>query len=275
MRCKFCFATFQDVKNSILPKGHLPEEEAVKVVHALVDYGFEKITFAGGEPTLCPWLPRLIQVAKMRGLTTMIVTNGTNLSNKFLAHNVNQLDWIALSVDSLNDRTNVDSGRALIGKRAIKKDAYIEIANSIKQYGYGLKINSVIHSKNHDEDFGVFMKIVQPKRWKVLQVLPIIGQNDGNVDDFKISNEQFELFKMRHSKIDDVTKIVYENNMEMQGSYAMVDPAGRFYDNVEGKYNYSEKITDVGVFSAITQVNYSTEKFINRGGLYDWKRTKK
>ncbi|MEO0472453.1 MAG: radical SAM protein, partial [Bacteroidota bacterium] len=54
MRCGFCFATFQDVKRTILPKGHLPKEDALNVVQAIAKAGFEKITFAGGEPTLCP-----------------------------------------------------------------------------------------------------------------------------------------------------------------------------------------------------------------------------
>ena len=67
MRCKFCFATFQDVKNSILPRGHLPKQDAIEVVLQLAEIGFEKITFAGGEPTLCPWLPDLITIAKEMG----------------------------------------------------------------------------------------------------------------------------------------------------------------------------------------------------------------
>ena len=56
MRCRFCFATFQDVRQSVLPKGHLPREDALRVTEALAEH-FEKITFAGGEPLLCPWLP--------------------------------------------------------------------------------------------------------------------------------------------------------------------------------------------------------------------------
>ena len=64
MRCKFCFATFQDVKQSILPKGHLPKEDALQLIKLFADFGFEKITFVGGEPTLCPWLPELIAYAK-------------------------------------------------------------------------------------------------------------------------------------------------------------------------------------------------------------------
>ena len=65
MRCGFCFATFQDVKQEMnLPKGHLPEENCILVVDRIAEFGFEKINFVGGEPTLCPWLPDLIVRAK-------------------------------------------------------------------------------------------------------------------------------------------------------------------------------------------------------------------
>src|SRR6478672_1227479 len=87
MRCKFCFATFQDVKQSILPQGHLPKEQAIQVVQQLARFGFQKITFAGGEPSLCPWLNELITSAKDAGMTTMIVTNGSRLTDNFLEAN--------------------------------------------------------------------------------------------------------------------------------------------------------------------------------------------
>lgn len=115
MRCKFCFAGFKDVKQSVLPKGHLPKEQTIQVVQQLADLGFEKITFAGGEPTLCSWLPELIATAKQAGLTTMIVSNGTKLTDKFLQDNQKNLDWIAISVDSLQLDTNKAIGRAISG----------------------------------------------------------------------------------------------------------------------------------------------------------------
>lgn len=271
MRCKFCFATFQDVKNSILPKGHLPEEEAVKVVEELAKFGFEKITFAGGEPTLCPWLSKLIRTAKEHGLTTMIVTNGTRLTDKFLTDNQNYLDWIALSVDSLDEKTNRDAGRAIVGKRVIELDQYKQIVDSIKSYNYGLKINSVVHAKNVDEDLSKFIIYAKPIRWKVFQVLPIEGQNDLNVDEFKITQNAFDAFNERHNHIESKgTKIVIENNDNMQGSYAMVDPAGRFYQNRNGKYEYTNPIIKVGCEKAYTEAEYSTHKFQERGGSYDW-----
>ena len=171
MRCKFCFATFKDVKHSILPKGHLSKEEALEVVLQLADIGFEKITFAGGEPTLCPWLPDLIATAKDAGLTTMIVTNGSKLSDKFLTVNKSKLDWIALSIDSLNTDTNLATGRAISGKIPLQLDYYKSLVDRIKQHGYGLKINSVVSSKNYNENLSEFIRHAKPKRWKLLQVL--------------------------------------------------------------------------------------------------------
>lgn len=99
MRCKFCFATFQDVKQSILPKGHLPKEDAISVVDQPAEAGFEKINFAGGEPTLCSWLPDLIMRAKEREVTTSIVTNGSRITDRWLDDVNGSLDWIALSVE--------------------------------------------------------------------------------------------------------------------------------------------------------------------------------
>src|SRR4051812_35569138 len=46
MRCRFCFAPFQDVV-AVLPAGHLAREDSLRLVHTLAGR-FEKITFAGG-----------------------------------------------------------------------------------------------------------------------------------------------------------------------------------------------------------------------------------
>ena len=103
MRCKFCFATFQDVKRDMeLPKGHLPENECLSVVDRLAEAGFEKINFAGGEPTLCPWLPNLIKRAKNHGMVTSIVTNGSRITDPGLDGLNGNLDWIALSIDTVD-----------------------------------------------------------------------------------------------------------------------------------------------------------------------------
>lgn len=273
MRCHFCFATFKDVKNSILPKGHLPKEEALELIQKLAKFGFTKITFAGGEPTLCPWLTELISEAKKMGLTTMLVTNGSKLEHQFLTDNQGKLDWITLSIDSLDETTNLKTGRAIIGTKPITKECYRELVKKIKLYGYGLKINTVVSSSNASESMIDFIEFAQPERWKLFQVLPIKGQNDGKVDSQLITQKQFELFVDQNKSTSGQIDIIPESNSQMKGSYVMVDPAGRFFDNSSGTYYYSKPINKVGCEEALSEMNYDYKKFIDRKGKYNWIRT--
>ena len=270
MRCKFCFATFLDVKQEYLPKGHLPEIEALKVVKHIAAGGFEKITFAGGEPLLCKWLPNLIKTAKQLGMTTMIVTNGSELTDNFLKENKKYLDWIALSVDSLDPEKNIKTGRAITGKTPLSKEDYYDLVDKIHHHGYGLKINTVVNKVNFEDNLTEFIEYAKPKRWKVLQVLPIEGQNDSKVDEFTITDDEYAYFLKTHK---DVETMVPESNDQIKGSYVMVDPAGRFFDNEKGKHNYSKPILEVGIQEALKTINYDYSKFLNRGGIYNWNNT--
>lgn len=271
MRCKFCFATFQDVKSSILPKGHLDRESTIQIIDKLADAGFNKITFAGGEPTLCKWLPDLIERAKECGLTTMLVTNGSILTESYLRKLNNALDWIVLSIDSLNTQTNIETGRTL-NREPFSKEKYLNLIGGIKQNDIRFKMNTVVTSKNYNEDLTHFLKIAIPERWKVLQVLHINGQNNGHFEEFKISDSQFHQFVLRHKKVEEFgIEVVDENNDLMTGSYIMIDPAGRFFDNLKGQHTYSEPILKVGIHKALSQITRDYKKFLDRGGIYDWK----
>ena len=68
----------------------------------------------------------------------------------------------------------------------------------------------------------------------------------------------------------DVKTIVPESNDDIKGSYVMVDPAGRFFDNAQGTHNYSKPILEVGVKEAIKTMDYDLSKFLERGGVYNW-----
>ena len=71
-KCTFCFATFDDVP------GRLTSTDARRVVDEVAPYT-DKITFVGGEPTLCPFLGDLVDGAHAAGLATCIVSNGERL----------------------------------------------------------------------------------------------------------------------------------------------------------------------------------------------------
>ncbi|MBK7387669.1 MAG: radical SAM protein [Bacteroidetes bacterium] len=270
MRCGFCFASFQDVKQTILPMGHLPKEQAIQIVSMLAKHGFKKITFAGGEPLLCPWLHELISEAKKEGMKTMVVTNASKLTEMFLQANRPYLDWVALSIDSLIEISNIDSGRAVSGNHALSEQYYRNLVQIIRKHGIRLKINTVVHRKNYLEDMNDFIRWAQPERWKVLQVLPIQGQNDRKIDEFRLNNQDFEEFILRHKSLEDITTIVSETNSQMKGSYVMVDPAGRFFDNSQGTHRYSDPILTVGPDKALGQVHCDYLKFVERKGVYQW-----
>ena len=266
MKCKYCFATFQDIKQH----SPLTKSSALQIVEQLAEIGFKKITFVGGEPTLSPWLSDLLEKAKSCGLTTMITTNGTNLTEQFLNENQQYLDWIGLSIDSLKASTNIAIGRALHGTTPTTEKEYRQLIDNINRYGYKLKINTVVNQENYSESLANFIQYANPSRWKTFQVLPIRGQNDQHIHSLTVSEEQFKTFLHTNSSISDKIQIVPETNEQMKGSYAMVDPIGRFFENASGYHKYSRPILDIGARLAIQQMDYSFSKFINRGGMYRW-----
>ena len=270
MRCGFCFATFQDVGHNTLPKGHLGREDCLKLVDALAGARIQKINFAGGEPTLCPWLPDLITHAKKLGLTTSVVTNGSRITRAWLERVNGSLDWAALSIDSVNPETLSGIGRTL---RAgpLTADDYERAIDLLRGYGARIKVNTVVTRSNLEEDLTDFIIAARPERWKLLQVLPVKGQNDAEVDQYVVAPDEFERYVQSSRRVEDYgVRVVPESNDLMTGSYVMVDPAGRFFDNTSGTHTYSRPIIKVGVEEAIKDIAVDTQRFLERGGLYGW-----
>ena len=272
MRCGFCFATFEDVRHGGLPKGHLPREDSLRVVNALAHAGAEKINFAGGEPTLCPWLPALIRRAKTHGMATSIVTNGSRIrrSPEWLDEVGESLDWAALSIDTVDPDGLRRLGRTLRSGPLTDKE-YLQVAREIRRRGIRLKINTVVTSVTWREDFTGFISLAKPERWKLFQALPVKGQNDRQIHDFQITEEQFLEYVKRNRVVEcEGIKVVPESNELMTGSYLMIDPAGRFFDNVYGFHTYSKPIIDVGVERALASISVKPDRFLRREGRYDW-----
>ena len=270
MKCRFCFATFQDVGKNVLPKGHLPREGCLAVVEALASAGFEKINFAGGEPTLCPWLPDLIRRAKETALTTSIVTNGSRITPEWLDRVGDSLDWVAVSIDTLDQEKLESSGRTT-RDGPLSEDDYLGVIDLLKQRRIRLKINTVVSRCNCEDDLTDFIAKARPERWKLLQALPVRGQNDGLIDDQLVTPEEFAAYVVRNRCVEDLgIAVVPEDNSLMTGSYVMVDPAGRFFDNTAGVHAYSQPINEVGVDVALREVSVDAGRFLLRDGLYDW-----
>ncbi len=270
MKCRFCFATFQDIGQNFLPEGHLSREDCLAVVEALAAAAFTKINFAGGEPLLCQWLPDLIRRAKELGFTTSVVTNGSRITREWLDSVDGCLDWVAVSIDTIDPEKLAHIGRTTRDGPMSEID-YLRVIDMLKKRNIRLKINTVVTRSNCDEELAGFITKARPERWKLLQVLPVIGQNDGLVDNLVITYEEFSKYVARNRHIESLgIAVVPESNDLMTGSYVMVDPAGRFFDNVSGTHVYSRPINEVGVEAALREVSIDPDKFRSRDGLYNW-----
>ncbi len=258
--CRFCFATFRDVR------GQSKTQAAIQVIDALADAGCEKLNFAGGEPTLRADFPELLRHAKSRGLVTSIVTNGFRL-DRLLDDHADALDWVGLSVDSGQEDVQQALGRGT-GDHVANS---IRLAGRCRALGLRVKLNSVVTALTWEEDMTALVQAMQPERWKAFQVLPMAGQNDGSVEDLLITAEQFEAFVARHAPLaaEGLAPVV-EDNDAMRGSYVMIDPLGRFFGNATGRHVYSQPILQVGVRAALAEVGFEPEKFEARGGRYAW-----
>ena len=265
MRCGFCFATFEDA-----PAGQqLKRAEALELLDLLCQAGFQKINFAGGEPTLRPWLSDLIRRAESHGLMTSIVTNGSLITPEWLDDLGGCLDIIALSIDSVAPHTQRRIGRVVQGQHPIDVSHYIELGDLIRDRGIRLKVNTVVNRANHMEDFRSFIEDMKPERWKIFKALPVGGQNDVRIAEFTVTDGEFERYVDRNRSVENSgIRVVPENNTLMTGSYVMIDPLGRFFDNVRGRHTYSAPILQVGVATALEEVVIDTERFELRGGTY-------
>lgn len=256
MACKFCYATFED----FTVNKQLTYAEIVIILDKLKAAGVEKVTFAGGEPMLYKKLDLIIMYAKHIGFTTSIITNGTFLTPSWLSTMRGKLDWIGISVDSLNPETNKK-----IGRSSTKGELdYYALVDMVNKYGYKLKINTVVNIHNQREDLTDFITYSMASRWKVFDTLPVKGQNDKQFE--QIRSTEFDKFVIRNNH----SSIVVESNDLMTGSYLLVDPLGRFFENTHGTHTYSSSLIDNSVEVCLSQITLRKNKFLERGGIYKW-----
>lgn len=270
-KCKYCFATFPNLGK----RDRLAPVEQAELVDLLVDAGVGKINFAGGEPTLVRELGSLCKRIKTRSqnrCAVSLVTNGSRL-RPLMEEWGCWIDWVALSVDSGVDRTNVIVGRTREEKQYVPD--MLALGEQARHLGIRLKCNTVVSQCNKQENMCGFIRQLKPERWKLLQMLPVIGENGEVAKHYAVTNSEFQSFVERHQPLGSAgIEIVPEDNDAMTNSYLMVGPDGRFFWHVpheQGRKLISgDRILEVGLAEALRQVNFSATKFRDRGGEYDW-----
>lgn len=265
MRCKHCFAVFRECGKQVLPE---LREVIRKIAEVPMGPGMKKprrVNFVGGEPTIHPYFINLVGYANESGLRTSIVTNGYSLVRKRIPKELEVLDLVGVSIDSLQRDRNRQIGRS-VNEKTISAEEWYRFFEELSALSIPLKINTTITRHNLDEDFSEFIKKANPLRWKIFQAMVVSGQNCQNSGTWKVSRKEYDTFISRHRRAG--VEICPEPEDLMRGSYAMVSPDGRFFDSAEGYHRYSKPILDVGAEEAWNQVQCDEALFRERTRNY-------
>lgn len=266
-RCDFCYFTEKGHVASV-PAGApatLGLGDLKRIQEALAGAGMARLTYAGGEPTISHHLWELIlHWQRLQGGSqprAMIVTNGTALYESRVVRVRDALAAVKLSGESSSSLVEAELGRGF-GRHA---ELVGDRADMLHRLGIPVHLNSVICARNWQEDFTPLVERVRPSVWKIFQFLPVPGQNDAVAERLSIPPAQFREFLNRHSQYAEIW--APEDNDLMRGSYAMIDPLGRFFQSTPEGYVRSEhSIVEVGAEAAFAEVGLSWEKYARRGG---------
>lgn len=201
-----------------------------------------------------------VHQARQVGFRASIITNGSFLTEELCSSLAPDLDMLGVSVDSGQPDTNKLIGRVDRQGRFLELAALSNCIEVLRQRNPPLKIklNTVVNRMNWKDSLSSVVDTIEPWKWKILRALPVIDQSTS------VSDYQFQAFVDRHSAYRSIS--VVEDNQDMQESYIMVDPQGRFFQNspCSAGYQYSQPILEVGAEKAFEQVNFDPERFLSR-----------
>jgi radical S-adenosyl methionine domain-containing protein 2 len=220
-----------------------------------------RLNIAGGEPLLhqARLLP-MLRLAREIGFEVSLITNGSHLDAPTLRALSQELSMLGLSLDATRPEVLAQIGRVDRHGRGLDLDGLVQALAQVRRDrpDWTLKINTVVCAPNWQEDLSGLVRRLAPARWKVLRALPVVSRA------LEVSDAQFRAFVERHRALSDV--MVVEDHDDMEGSYIMVDPLGRFFQNRPGAfgYDYSPPILEVGADRAFAQIGWSVLKFARR-----------
>lgn len=234
--------------------------------------GMKKINFAGGEPFMnAEFLGQLVKYCKetLKLESVSLVTNGSKVTEKWLAKFGEYLDIMAVSCDSFDEATNTKVGRG-VGNHL---KTVVSLSQKCKEHGIMLKINTVVNRYNFHEDMNAAIEKIQPFRWKCFQVLIVPEENGSehtlrDARRFLLNEDEWRLFCDKHKQ---QQSFVPEGNDVMASSYLLLDEYLRFLNKGVGEPTKS--ILEIGVAAALKDVYWDEDGFEKRGGTYQWSKS--
>lgn len=232
-------------------------------LHQTLRWSKVRLSIAGGEALLYPrQVLAIARHARQLGMRVSLITNGSLLpQGDELTALAQQLDILGMSLDSFSTEHNLAIGRADSQQRSLTLPTVAERLTQVRAANpdIQLKINTVVNAVNVAENLLPALALLQPDRWKVLRMLPVL------TPELAVSDAEFANFVKHHVAAGSCLSV--EDNSDMLGSYVMIDPQGRFFQNGKiepGSYFYSPVITPQNVQKAFASIPFSAERFASR-----------
>lgn len=208
--CKYChrFLNIEDLKY----------ENNKKILQNLIQDGITEITWTGGEALLYPNIINLMKLSKESGIKNKLITNGILLSQSNNKDEIcNNLDCLVLSIDSIDNQTNLELGRGMNHFNIIKnileyvKDEKLKI---------NININTVINRKNINqlEELGKFLNNYPINTWKFFRFMPLRENAEKNRKLFEITDNEFEKQKNKIRELKNIKNVQYKEEKEIEES---------------------------------------------------------
>lgn len=151
----------------------LTTEEIIYLAKLFIEQGVRKIRLTGGEPTIRKDLTEIItSLKKFEGLESVgVTTNGLVLTKTLVGYQKAGLDFINISLDTLNPKKYEEITRRKGFERVI---AGIDLAI---QLGYKPKINCVVMKNFNDNEVCDFVEMTRDRNVDIrfIEFMPFSG----------------------------------------------------------------------------------------------------
>lgn len=263
--CRYCYAEWDGLGRRDLIRDAGATRELLAMLFAR--FGADasrprpRLNFAGGEPLLRPReLLVAMRMARDIGFDVSLITNGSRLDEALVDELAPLLQMLGVSLDAADAPTMATIGRQDSHGRQVDIPRLARLVERARTRHAAMivKLNSVVCAANWQADLSTLVRMFSPQRWKVLRMLPVLHH------DLAVDDAQFRAFVARHQALADLMDV--EDNDAMTGSYIMVDPAGRFFQNrpAGGGYDHSPPILEAGAEPAFARMEWSPVKFDGR-----------
>ncbi|MGR3984865.1 MAG: radical SAM protein [Gammaproteobacteria bacterium] len=260
--CEYCYAKFGKLRKAIYMDPHLSE----MLLDEIKKLGENKkmpvrVVLSGGEPLQDKNIGGKVGYAHGLGMDVSVITNASVNFGKFVEECASQMQWLVVSIDSIDAETNLKIGRyggsVKSGARKNLLD-HESVAQNLRRArelnpNLRIKINTVLNRHNlHDAALPKFVHdLLDPDKdkWNILRVQPNAASEAPT-----ISDREHRDFRAQYGNL---PYIAFRGDGRPRSKHYitddyMIDPYGRFlfnnYDDV--RFRYSLPILEAGIVSA-------------------------